>query len=350
MTITIQLTEIPSNETVTNRVFTLPKNGGNLGSAFDCTIQLPDRSEQVAAIHGRFIPHKQTMTLEAINGCKISINGLPLASGRAVTIDDGTIIQVADYILLVSQTGQDEYPSSVDEEASALKSDSHFSLGDFQTDDSDDDLVMKNNKQTTNSYDNLSQNLSQEQAPHFAASGVFSDDPFDEDPFNDEELSLNVEPEQESIDISASIEEGTIEQMERQDHRDDFNYDEQAFQPATLQGRKLQTQDNDRTNNPQLDKLVSLLGSQLVSANDQQSNLFKALDKTLSSFLDEFSPLHLEEIYNDFGTPMFIAKEKQYWRMYRKSFNRRVDKGDYHRLFKALLLENMQNQSIAEDD
>ena len=55
MTITIQLTEIPPNETVTNRVITLPPNGGSFGTAFDCTIQLPDRSERVSGVHGHFV-------------------------------------------------------------------------------------------------------------------------------------------------------------------------------------------------------------------------------------------------------------------------------------------------------
>lgn len=61
--------------------------------------------------------------------------------------------------------------------------------------------------------------------------------------------------------------------------------------------------------------------------------------------MNEFSPEHLEDVFDDFGTPFFVQKEKQYWRSFRKSFNRRLDKGEYHRLFKALLIENMQGTS-----
>ena len=73
--------------------------------------------------------------------------------------------------------------------------------------------------------------------------------------------------------------------------------------------------------------------------------------KTLTTFINEFAPEHLEDVFDDFGTPFFVQKEKQYWRSYRKSFGRRLDKGEYHRLFKALLLENMQgNVSMNKDN
>lgn len=344
MTITIQLTEIPENESVTNRVFTLPQTGGNLGSAFDCTIQLPDRTGQVAAIHGRFVPHKQHMTIEAINGCKIDINGMPLASGRAVTIDDGTTLQIADYVLLISQTGQVTDTEVDMDDAIAFNGDQHFSLDDLQA-DHNDDLVMKTSNHANQQIDSTSREAPQ--TPHFAASGVFSDDPFDEDPFNDEEISLNANPTQAD---SITSDNSYVEKIDQDEYQVDFDHDEQVFQPSIVKANSHQSQESELASNPQIDKLVNLLGNQLVSANDQQAKLFKALDKTLSTFIDEFSPHHLEEVYSDFGTPMFVAKEKQYWRLYRKSFNRRLDKGEYHRLFKALLLENMQNPSANEGE
>ncbi|WDE11965.1 hypothetical protein [Thalassomonas haliotis] len=319
MAITIQLTEVPENEQVPSRVFTVPKTGGDFGSAFDCVLQLPDRTGKVAPKHGVFIAEKNGISLAAINGHALKVNGKPLASGRNIKLEDGLMIEVADYMLLVSEpieqvSGQqeDEFNSGP---VAAKQADVHFSLEDDW--DNDLDLVMAEDKKQTQA--------GQEEQAHFAFNGVLVDDPFDEDPFADAELSL--QGENESLVFEESEGEPQVERVVQQDETADLVLQPRGEAPA----------------NPQVDRLMALLESQVASANEQQSRLQQALDKTLDVFLDEFSPLHLEEGYSDFATPLFTQKEAQYWRQYRKSFNRRLNKGEYHRLFKAILLENMQS-------
>ena len=84
------------------RIVTLPKTGGDFGTAFDCDIQLPDRSGQVAIKHGCFIANKDKMMVQTFAGQSISLQGVPLAPGKSAVIEDGTIIGIADYIMLVS--------------------------------------------------------------------------------------------------------------------------------------------------------------------------------------------------------------------------------------------------------
>jgi len=334
MATTIQLTEIPQNETVANRVFTLDRKGGDFGSSFECTIQLPDRSGQVSAVHGRFVANKHRMNIEAVNGNKISVNGTLLASGRMVTIEDGTVIQVADYMMLVSQIGDE---NTVQAETTIPPANAHFTLSGLESNDVNEDLVMKNDRQ--DSLENYEK--SQQQTPHFSANGVFSDDPFEDDPFEDETICLKHEEQ-----IPKNTLDGENIQFDKptNDTLDSQIEVEPVYVDKSFSKNKTAPLEQSNVSSTKVDQLVNLLGSQIVSANQQQANLLNVIDKTLTTFLEEFSPQHLEDIYEDFAVPFFVQKEKQYWLTHRKSFTRRLKKGEYHRLFKALLIENMQNK------
>jgi predicted component of type VI protein secretion system len=332
MTITIQLTEIPDNETVTTRVFTLPDRGGDFGTNFDCFIKLPDRTGQVASVHGHFVIHNEKMSVESVNGNKIKLNGIALASGRTTEINDGTMIEVFDYIMLVSKTGDDAIEETYMNNEDDMETKSPFSLSSSEM--SDDNVIMKNNTDGIKEQAFDDENMVNE--PHFSSTGVFSDDPFDDDPFKDEDIYLNETLSEDTIyatkdDNPVIIEDsGTLHV-----NSETLKISPQRYDNSANVVNDDKTQEN-------INQLISLLDRQLVSKNDQQSQLFKALEKTLSTFLEEFSPQHLTEEFSDFGTPFFVNKEQQYWRLYRKSFNRRMKKGDYTRLFKALLLENIQ--------
>ena len=348
MAITIQLTEIPTNESVPTRIVTLPKTGGNFGTAFDCDIQLPDRSGKVATKHGCFIANKDKMMVHSFAGQSISIQGIPIAPGKSVVIEDGTIIGIADYILLVSIV------ASLDDENTdndiAIEPDksyqAYFSHKSLDEEDFEDTIVMIDN----NDGMIKGQTMTQDKTPHFAASGVFSDDPFEDDPFKDEEISFTINEQASSEEKRFAKEPENIETFIAQES------DEDDTDVILMNKSIIKTADRER-NYPNDDKtqgitqLVSLLENQIVSNNEQQSKIFQAIDKTLTTFINEFAPEHLEDVFDDFGTPFFVQKEKQYWRSYRKSFGRRLDKGEYHRLFKALLLENMQgNVSMNKDN
>jgi len=345
--ITIQLTEIPANETVTTRVFSLPASGGNFGSAFDCFMPLPDRSGQVNAIHGQFVPSHQGMNIEALNGGEIRLNGISLAPGRLAAIEDGTIIEVADYTLLVSQLTDESLAGETDEQSDVLTSDNkaaqaHFSLAGL-TMDNNDDVVMNTSQSGSNNQSTQAYNQDSEQTnSHFSASGVFADDPFGEDPFTEEDINWQGD-KQDVVSNQSEQQEGVQAELNSSAYDENLSRSQVDHQRHNNSATKAEVLPlNDYQQDGKVDQLVELLDRQLTNANEQQNMLFQALDKTLATFLDEFSPQHLEETYDDYGRPLFVGKEQQYWRLYRKSFNRRLSKGEYQRLFKALLLENMQ--------
>jgi len=346
MSITIQLTEIPANESVPNRIVTLPKAGGDFGSAFDCDIQLPDRSGQVAAKHGCFVANKDKMMVHTFAGLSITIQGAPLAPGKSAVLEDGTIIGVAEYIMLVSIVASMD--SEHDDNDLAIKPDqnyqAYFSHNSLDEDDLEDTIVMIGDNDGIKG-----QTMTQDKAPHFAASGVFSDDPFEDDPFKDEDISFNVNEQVSSQEKRFAQETESIETFIAEDSDDDDS-DVILMNKNLIKAANREANHSNDEKNQGITQLVNLLENQIVNNNDQQSKIFQAIDKTLTTFINEFSPEHLEDVFDDFGTPFFVQKEKQYWRSYRKSFSRRLNKGEYHRMFKALLLENMQGSSPINKD
>jgi len=342
MAITIQLTEIPTNESVPTRIVTLPKTGGNFGTAFDCDIQLPDRSGQVATKHGCFIANKDKMMVHTFAGQSISMQGIPLAPGKSAVIEDGTIIGIADYIMLVSiVANMDGEKADTDITIEPDKNyQAYFSHKSLDEDDFEDTIVMIDN----NDGMIKGQTMTQDKTPHFAASGVFSDDPFEDDPFKDEEISFNINEQVSSEEKIFTKDTESIETFIAEESDDD-DTDVILMNKSIIKTSDRERNHSNDDKNQGITQLVSLLENQIVSNNEQQSKIFQAIDKTLTTFINEFAPEHLEDVFDDFGTPFFVQKEKQYWRSYRKSFGRRLDKGEYHRLFKALLLENMQGNA-----
>ncbi len=345
MAITIQLTEIPTNEHVPSRIITLPVQGGDFGSAFDCDIQLPDRTGKVAAKHGSFIVKKDKMVVQAYGGLSLSIQGIALAPGKSTPIEDGTIIGVADYIMLVSVIVDTDDTSEDNDVTSepAQQYQAYFSSKSLDEEPFEDTIAMIDEDDSRVE----GQTMTQDKTPHFTSSGVFSDDPFEDDPFKDEEISLNVdEHATQSQSFSENNESVETFVADENDDVDVIFMDKALVKTVDRES----SQSNEEGGGKQISQLVSLLENQITSNNDQQSKIFQVLDETLTTFINEFSPAHLEDIFDDFGTPFFVQKEKQYWRSYRKSFNRRLDKGEYHRLFKALLLENMQGNASVNND
>jgi len=325
----------------------LPEQGGDFGSAFDCNIQLPDRTGQVAAKHGYFIAKKDKMMVQAYGSLPITIQGVALAPGKSALIEDGTIIGIADYIMLVSVIANISDEDEENENDTTSESDdnyqAYFSHSSLDEDDFEDTIVMVNE----NDAMAKGETMTQDKAPHFASSGVFSDDPFEDDPFKDEEISLNVDaPEENAFAEEAENIETFVSQESDNDDVDVILMNKAMINTVDREGN----QSNSDGENKQVSQLVSLLENQIASNNEQQSKIFQVIDKTLTTFINEFSPGHLEDVFDDFSKPFFVQKEKQYWRSYRKSFNRRLDKGEYHRLFKALLLENMQGNSAVNND
>ncbi len=309
MTISIQLTQIPQNENVVTRIVNLPINGGSIGRSFQSTVQLPDQTQQISRIHGDISQTDEGYLLTDKSQNGIQINSKKLPSGASRLLKDGDILSIGGYTLLISALGETFKTNTVKipDMAKDNFTEPNFSL-DLNSDNELDFLQEEHDPAL-----NLDNN------PLFSSKGVLSDDPFNDDPFMD----IAPEPDDEPLDIQPSEQE--------------FMPVHPAVNPETEALSK------------RVDQLIALTQKNNQTLQDPiqtQEILFASLEQTLEQFLNEFSPVYLEQMFAEYSSGFFANKEKKYWRIYRKHFDMKKENGDFNRQFKALFLENMHKQGV----
>lgn len=314
MTISVHLISIPDEEVVSSRVIYLPASGGEFGRSPSCDIALPDQSKRISRVHGRISLSNNNYVVSNLGQNQSTLNDKPLVSGKEYPLNDGDILNVEKYTMLISTLISNEVNNS-DATINNEPEEPAFALN-----LKDDDIDF---------LDQVSAPASAKTEPKFSQSNVMSDDPFSSDPFEDfsaEEISPHIEVES-TVDIQ-EVSQGDIDSS-------DLEY------LPIAEGHSTQLEDT-------LNKLVSLTEKNqqyLRNPPLQHDVLFEALEKTVDQFLNEFCPQQLEHQFNSYlSNGLFTSKEKKYWRIYTKHFEHRKDNGEFRRQFKALFMENMQKQ------
>ncbi|GGB82385.1 hypothetical protein GCM10011352_05260 [Marinobacterium zhoushanense] len=301
MTINLQLVEVPANEQVINRQISLPANGGTIGRAYDCTLQLPDFNRQLSRVHAEIArdPHGgYQVTDHSTNG--LQLNGQLLGRGRRVSIGDGDILKLGGYTLLISDMSSlfENRPEPEPEQPSGRREPT-FDLNDLNADDLGWPLD-----------EGSGQPAKPSSASNFSTENVMADDQFGPDPFEDD---------------FEMLEPGAASRAD----------------VVTLE----QSDNSQRVMKESLVKLTQLVEQQqrMQATPYGQDKLMECLQRTLDRFLEELSPTHLEEVFSDY-TGGWGSKEKKYWRLYRKQFNRKLDRKEFHHRFTALFVEEMRGK------
>ncbi|MGF1747910.1 MULTISPECIES: type VI secretion system-associated FHA domain protein [Vibrio] len=310
MTISIHLVSIPEQEAVTSRVAHLPVDGGTIGRSPDCSVVLPDHTTRISRKHAEIIRTSAGYFLKDLSNNGLSLNAQPLQKGVDYAINDGDVIKIEHYSLLVSTL-------VVSQNAPSLKSN-----------DNEPTFSLNLNNDDTDFLEELTtESMPRSREPQqYSSDNVLSDDPFASDPFenfSDEEISKF-----EEIDT-------VLEPLPIDNGNTDNN--NVAFIPIE------HNSDHIVSSLKQLITLSEKNHDMLQNPSFQHECLFNALEQTIDTFLDEFCPQQLESQFNEYvGSSMFVNKDKRYWRIYRKHFERRQKNGDFKRQFKALFIENMQ--------
>ncbi|MCE0557531.1 MULTISPECIES: FHA domain-containing protein [unclassified Motilimonas] len=323
MTLSIHLIKVPAEETLSARVVHLPANGGTIGRSPDANVFLPDHSQMISRLHAEISLHNGGYQLIDKSTNATLINDKKILKGRPYLLNDGDVIQVVNYTMLVSTLNS--APTVAPTQAEESDPFSHP----FALDLADDDIdFLEQVDANPDASNNTEQHL-------FSAQGVFSDDPFNSDPFAD--FSQDEMPDEAYLAPDTASDNITSSQKENN------------AEPASQQYFPIQGAEQDNLSE-RVDQLLSLTEENqrfLQNPQLQHQMLFEVLEETLDQFLDEFSPSHLESLFADFVSGgLFSNKEKKYWRIYRSHFNKRQNKGDYRRQFKALFMENMQKQGM----
>lgn len=305
MTISIQLVEVPENEKVPSRQVILPANGGTIGRSYDCTLVLPDFERKLSRHHlkidlsakGRF-----QVTDMSVNGS--SLNQQPLTRGIPQPVNDGDILKIGDYTLLLSDMVPfltDSVESPEVEESS--RREPVFSVDNLQIDE------------FTAPLDDLDEAVvAAPLEPDFSRENVMADDQFGHDPFDDDLELQQPEPRMRSAVVTL---------------------DDDDISPAR--------------DMPQLNNSIRQLQQVLQQQQQMQMGMYgqdKLLDclgATLDRFLDEFEPRQLEGMFNEYMSG-WGNKDKKYWRLYKKQFSRRRDRKEFHQQFTAMFMEELRSK------
>jgi len=297
MTLSIQLIQIPEAETVPKREFYLDGSKVDIGRDFAADICLPDMSEQMSRRHIQLmrLPDGGYTVIDlSTNGAKL--NGKDLPSGEAHGLNDGDVIGILGYRLLVSLIARS---GKVVETADDLMAGDPFET---TTDFSAKEPLIANAE--IEAYDNEPKRGFSDTVKDLDEDLMF--DPFAEGP----ELREPVEPKRHFQQTPMSETE-TAENVEV------------MRLPHTL---------------PSTTQIDALLRGQ-----HYQENALEAVERALERFLDEVDPNILEDDYKLFIPPL-MRRKKRFWAIHRRQFAKKKASGEFKRSFLALFAEEMRKQ------
>ena len=327
MSISLQIVELPDNEQVTSRQVSLPEAGGTIGRSYECTLQLPDFNRTLSRIHLEISKHPESgegsgyiITDRSRNGSYV--NGTLLGHGRRKPLQDGDTIRLGGYSLLVSTlesilSPQPRQQARQGQQLPTLQPD--FSMAGVEHEETD--VVPK-------------KMVHKRPAPGtakkgFSSANALSDDAFGYDPF---------EQEDDAVAMKRSNRVSVVD--ENEEHEPVLDYEVQLRKPGLpANGTQKQLHQSVRQLNQLIEKQKQLAQQQGPS----HGQILDCLQATLDRFLDNFSPEHLQEDFNDYVSG-WGNRDKKYWALYRKQFVRKLKRREYHRQFSALFLEELRKK------
>ena len=307
MTISIQLVEIPDNEQVANRQVVLPSAGGTIGRSYDCTLTLSDYGRTLSRQHleiSRASDGSYRVTDLSSHGSLL--NQAPLQRGIAQRLADGDILKIAGYTLLVSDLSEPQQDSELLERDSLGISAEKFDATNIGLNDPID-----------SAEEALFEAMDSPVASAFNADNVMLDDPFGYDPFEDD---LAMQPQQAPQELAATPVAGNGEIQVAGDQ-------DQQFSQGLAQLQQLITQQQ-----------------QWQHSTLQHDKLLDCIHQALDKFLEEFDPAAMQSEFDDYISG-WGSRDKRYWKLYQKKYQRKRDKGEYQQQFAALFMDALRGRN-----
>lgn len=174
------------------------------------------------------------------------------------------------------------------------------------------------------------QDAVQDETP-FSTENVLGDDLYGYDPFEDDERWV----------LEQSQSEDTTEQIVLMPEATQFNDNNHAPQHSVTVSDHRQIESLESS----IEQLSSMLKQQQLSVAGgiDRERLMTCIESTLEKFLDNFNPSHLEEEFNDYLSG-WGNKDKKYWALYKKQFQRKTERREFSRQFSSLLFEALREK------
>ena len=318
MSINIQLVEIPENEQVNSRQFSLPSSGGTIGRAYDCTVQLPDFSKSLSRVHAQVIKGaKGNYQVSNKSTNSMQINGKEIQSGQYQKIADGDVWKIGDYLLLItdlSALGTDELDLQ-SEPIEARSTEPLFSVDEFDVVDAE-------------VFDTDRLNMSSRVDDSAYKTGDIDNLPMDS--------GLSVSDSEFSAEKALDTVQLGIDPFEHE-----------QMQPGSFSNEPLTIEGNNTSADAMAQNLQQL--TTLIAQQNNQSNhynydmLMQCIQNSMDKFIEEMAPEYLEEMFNGYITG-WGSRDKKYWQLYKQQFKRKLARREFHRQFESIFMEELRGK------
>jgi type VI secretion system protein ImpI len=305
MSLSLQILTLPEGETLGRREAVVLSLPFVIGRDFDCDLSLPDASATLSRRHlqleGAASAGYRATDLST-NG--VVFNGTPMKPRTAQSITDGDILEFAGYRILISVTTrpQAHIDNSPHERQREVGSISVSPLA------ADAELVPQHESDADRPFG--------AEVAALEANLLF--DPFEDGPgLRDTPLSqeqierLSPTPVEDCAPLASHF--GTMG-------------------PASGSGNQFLP----------LNQPPQVPQDPFSSATDREE-LSDAIDRAVLRFLSQFDPVELEKEYSDI-LGLFARSKRRFWTLFHKQFRRRRDNGEYGRIFRAILAEELRRK------
>ena len=321
MPLSLRIISSPNGEPISDWTKNFPEEGGSIGRSFGTTMQLSDATREVSGTHAvinRGSRGYQIMDMST-NGLFINGSNQPLGKNNQSALNDGDVIDLGQYRLMVS--------CFVPAQATAKKGleTANSPLGSWEDDPFGSDIPPMSTQPEA---------PAQVREPELSFSAL--SDSVEQDPF------LEIEAEKESTDevrnISLLSNDGFDDDPFAEDSSD-------SLTPITFDAPIAPHTGNSSPNiHPAMDP------QQLLSMQAKQQELMiQAVEMAFGRLMEEMAPAHLEDMFNDIAQPGFFSRKPDYWSMYKRYFQRQQDNQDWQLKFKAYFSESLRiKQSLGE--
>lgn len=344
MPLSVRIISSPGGESISEWNKSFPEDGGDVGRAFGATMQLSDSTGEVSSKHAMIKKSDRGYQVMDTSTNGVFINGATTALGKGnqSTLNDGDVLDIGRYRLLVS--------CFLPEKAKAQNIDTQDMNNNIFGDDPFGSV-------TKAAEEELSQPIPTTEPAYSARDEeMVEDDPFESDVVHSrnerQEFNLSFRAIGDDPLAESDIQSVFPDHASRMVSDDFISSSHFPRSVETISPLNSYTAQNQAVATGQLGRHNhSLALSQLrVLEESFQQQTEKALEMALNRLLSDIEPQGLELMFNDLTTPRFWQRQSKYWDMYKRYFSRQMENRDWQIKFHAYFQDAMRLQKSLENE
>lgn len=322
MPLSIRIISSPDGENITEWNKSFPEEGGDIGRSFGSTLQLSDASRELSNTHAiiRKSGRGYHIMDNSSNGLFINGSDLPLGKGNQVPLNDGDVLDMGRFRLLVS--------CFVPSQAKLLNA--PFSENDSEITDDPFAAPSIENSSNVNGVE-VEEEPIKESRFTISDYEVVEDDPF----------TGAVELERsEAKPLDTGFEELDDDPFADMDMSPDFS----QLQESAIAPSSKPISWPEQTLSAEQDPFTQGISS------SYEADLDQAIEMALSRLLKDLEPENLQSMFDELATPGLFSRQPKYWDLYKRYYKRQLNSRDLQVKFRAYVQDSLRTQKKLEGD